>query len=265
MAEAQAFPFRLGDCSHSQLALLRSINYTNGSLMRETCSGHETSAARQSAWQMTSSDIKVSIVEDNANLRESLAVLINGAEGFSCGITFPNAEAALKQLPRQWPDVLLMDINLPAMSGIECVSKLKSLRPQLQIIMLTNSTDEEDVFKSLMNGASGYLLKKTSPAKILEAISDVHQGGAPMTNTIARKIVQYFQAQRAPEPASELSKRENEILSYLAKGFQYKEIAETLSISLLTVRTHIHHIYEKLHVRSRTEAVLVFLKNERKD
>ena len=203
--------------------------------------------------------VKVAIVEDEAGLRESLAVLVNGAEGFRCVATFPNAETALKRLPQDWPDVVLMDINLPSMSGIECVGKLKELKPSLHVIMLTICADDEEIFNSLKNGASGYLLKKTRPAEILDAIAEVHAGGAPMSSSIALKVVRYFQQKQTATKTECLSKREQEILSYLAKGYQNKEIAEALSISALTVSTHIQNIYEKLHVHSRTEAVLKYL------
>jgi DNA-binding NarL/FixJ family response regulator len=203
---------------------------------------------------------KVAIVEDDTGVRESLAVLINGASGFRCAGAYPNAESALKQIPESWPDIALMDINLPQMSGIDCVAKLKALRPALRVLMLTVHVDSELIFKSLKAGADGYLIKQTSPGEILDALSDVLRGGAPMTNTIARKVVLFFQHQSAvDDETSCLTKRELEILTHLAKGFQYKEIADSLGITLLTVRTHIHHIYEKLHVRSRTEAVVKFL------
>ncbi len=205
--------------------------------------------------------IKVCIVEDNAPLRETMSILLNGSGQFRCCGAFPNGEAALKQMPADWPQVVLMDINLPKMSGIECVSKLKGLRPELHVIMLTICGDEDDIFESLKAGASGYLLKSASPGEILEAITEVHQGGAPMSSAIAHKVVRYFQKLKAPEPATNLTKRESEILSYLAKGFQYKEIADALSIGGSTVRTHIEHIYQKLHVSSRTEAVVKFLNN----
>jgi DNA-binding NarL/FixJ family response regulator len=206
--------------------------------------------------------IKVSIVEDDTRFRESLEVLINGAEGFRCVGAYPNAEVALREIPVNWPDVLLMDINLPKISGITCVSKLKAMRPALQVIMLTAYMDAEQIFDSLKAGASGYLLKKTSLSKILEAMADVQAGGAPMSNTIARQVVEHFQQARSADGTKELSGREYEILSYLAKGQSYKEIGDNLSISALTVRAHIRNIYEKLHVRSRTEAVLKFLGKE---
>jgi DNA-binding NarL/FixJ family response regulator len=204
--------------------------------------------------------IKVSIVEDNKRVRESLAIVIDGADGFSCVKTFPNAEEAIKHLPNEWPDVLLMDINLPAMAGIECVTKLKALNPKLQVIMLTVYLESEKIFQSLVAGASGYLIKRTSPAEVLEAINEVHRGGSPMSSEIARKVVEYVQQTKRPAGEStHFSPREHEILTCLSKGFQYKEIADTLSISVPTVRTHLRNIYEKLHVRSRTEAVVKFL------
>ncbi|MDB6025104.1 MAG: DNA-binding response regulator [Verrucomicrobiales bacterium] len=206
--------------------------------------------------------IKVCIVEDDAPLRESMSILLNGSGHFKCIATFPNAEVALKQMPMDWPQVVLMDINLPKMSGIECVAKLKGMRPELFVIMLTICGDEDQIFESLKSGASGYLLKSATPGEILEAITEVHSGGAPMSGTIAHKVVRYFQQLKTPAPATNLTKRESEVLNYLAKGYQYKEIADALGIGGSTVRTHIEHIYEKLHVSSRTEAVVKFLKSE---
>jgi len=204
--------------------------------------------------------IKVSIVEDDARLRENLSNLISTADGFQCLNSCHNAESALNTIPRQWPDVVLMDINLPKMSGIECVSKLKELRPALHIIMVTMYVDEDKIFDSLKAGASGYLIKKTAPEEILEAIRTVYSGGAPMSNTIALKVVQFFKAERpSSDETRNLTPRELEILTQLAKGYHYKEIASALFISVETVRTHLQHIYEKLHVRSRTEAVVKFL------
>lgn len=203
--------------------------------------------------------IKVAIVEDDTRFRESLVSLINMNEDFCCISAFPNAEIALREMPQHWPDVLLMDINLPRMSGIHCVSRIKGMRPELQVLMLTAYMDGEQIFDSLKAGASGYLIKKTPPAKILEAISDVRAGGAPMSNAIARKVVEFFKQDHSADEAKKLTRREYEILSFLAKGQSYKEIGEQLSISALTVRAHMRNIYEKLHVCSRTEAVLKFL------
>src|SRR5579872_4844362 len=173
---------------------------------------------------------KIAIVEDNTGIRESLAVLIDGTPGFRCIGTYANAEAALEKLPQNWPDIILMDINLPQMSGIECVAKLKALHPSVHIIMLTVHVDSEQIFKSLKAGAGGYLIKQTSPAEILDALADVLRGGAPMTNTIARKVVLFFQQKTSPDETGSLTRRELEILTHLAKGYQYKEIAELLSI-----------------------------------
>ena len=205
--------------------------------------------------------IKVSIIEDDSRFRGSLVVLINGAEGFCCAGEYPNAEVALREIPKNWPDVLLMDINLPRMSGIMCVSRLKAMKPGLQVIMLTAYVDSQQIFDSLKAGASGYLIKKTPPAEIVEAIAEVHSGGAPMSTAIARQIVQYFHQQQSPEMRS-LTTRECELLGLLAKGHSDKEIADMLSISCLTVRTHLRNIYDKLHAKSRTDAVIKFLGKE---
>jgi len=204
----------------------------------------------------------VALVEDNTGVRESLVALIDGTPGFRCVGAYANAEAALQGLPGNWPDIVLMDINLPQMSGIDCVARLKAQRPDLHILMLTVHVDSELIFKSLKAGASGYLIKQSSPAELIEAMFDVLAGGAPMTNTIARKVVLFFQQKAPSDETACLTKREHEILTHLAKGYQYKEIADLLSINVLTVRTHIHHIYEKLHVRSRTEAVVKFLRRD---
>jgi DNA-binding NarL/FixJ family response regulator len=166
----------------------------------------------------------------------------------------------LKYLPAHKPDVVLMDIQLPGMSGIECVRDLKKLLPDLQIMMLTVYEDDDNVFKSILAGASGYVLKKTPPSELLEAISDLHNGGSPMSDRIARKVVQAFQQMgKSSRETENLTQRESEILSYVAKGFQDKEIAEKFFLSSETVRTHLRNIYKKLHVRSRTEATLKYL------
>ncbi|HTY10480.1 MAG TPA: response regulator transcription factor [Bacteroidota bacterium] len=207
--------------------------------------------------------ISVAIVDDDKEVRDGIAVLINGTEGYRCVGAFANAEEALERIPGSPIDVVLMDINMPQISGIECVTKLKLREPRLQIMMLTSFEDDEKIFQSLVAGASGYLLKKTPPAKLLEAIEEVHHGGSPMSNQIARKVVETFQ--RSGPPAGEtvgLTAREQEILSHLAKGYRYKEIADTLFISVETVRTHLRNIYDKLHVRSRTEAVLKYLNKQ---
>lgn len=203
--------------------------------------------------------INISIVEDIKDIREGLCALINGSEGFSCISSFSNAESALRDIIDDKPDVVLMDIGLPGMSGVDCIRKLKAKKPELQIIMLTVYEDDDHIFKALVAGASGYLIKKTPPAKLLEAIQDVYNGGSPMSSQIARKVISAFQSiNKSSDETENLSSREQEILSYLAKGFRYKEIAEKLFISIETVRTHLRNIYEKLHVHSRTEAVLKF-------
>lgn len=206
--------------------------------------------------------ITVSIVEDDRRVRESLSVLINGTENTRCVSAHASAEEALQGIAAKNPDVVLMDINLPVMSGIECVRKLKAQLPKVQILMLTMYEDDEKVFQSLVAGASGYLVKRTSPAELLKAIQEVYSGASPMSGKIARTVVEYFQKQQGTASHQEsLSKREEEILDLLAKGFRYKEIADTLSISFETVRSHLKNIYDKLHVHSRTEAVVKYLRN----
>ncbi|HZT22049.1 MAG TPA: response regulator transcription factor [Verrucomicrobiae bacterium] len=208
--------------------------------------------------------ISVSIVEDNPQVRSTLARLIDGSPGFCCVSRHADAESALAEIPKIKPAVVLMDINLPGASGVECVRRLKPQLPQTQIIMLTVYQNTENIFNALAAGATGYLLKQTPPEELLEAIRDVHQGGSPMSSHIARKIVQSFQ-QPAPAEAQNLTPREAEILDLLAQGFLYKEIADKIQVSYATVHTHIRHIYEKLHVRSRTEAVAKHLGRPRPD
>ena len=207
--------------------------------------------------------IDVAIVEDEDDVREALGVLINGSEGFRCVQRYPSAEKALPAMLRNKPDVVLMDINLPGMSGIECIRQLKAHQPALPIMVLTVYDDDDKIFESLRAGASGYLLKKTPPAKLLEAILELHGGGSPMSAGTARRVVQSFQSMGPSTKETEnLSNREHEILFYLAKGYQYKEIADAMFISFETVRTHLRNIYQKLHVRSRSEAVLKVLQRD---
>jgi len=204
--------------------------------------------------------INVSIIEDDSRIRESLAILIDGGENVRCISTHATGEDALKHLPLKKPDVVLMDINLPGMSGIECARKLKALQPKVQILMLTMYEDHDLVFQALTAGASGYLVKRTSPANILEAIQEVYSGASPMSGKIARTVVEYFQKLQHTSPQQEhLSPREKEILDLLVKGYRYKEIADALAIGFETVRSHLKNIYEKLHVHSRTEAVVKYL------
>ncbi|HEY2082474.1 MAG TPA: response regulator transcription factor [Verrucomicrobiae bacterium] len=205
--------------------------------------------------------IKISIVEDSDKFRETLARVLNRAEGFCCISHYPNAEDALKALPQAKPEVVLMDINLPGMNGVECVRQLKQSLPTVQVMMLTVYEDTENIFNALAAGASGYMLKRTPRDELLDAIREVHRGGSPMTTHIARKVVQSFQRAVPAASATEaLSPREQEVLDCLAQGFLYKEIAEKLSISYETVHTYIRRIYEKLQVRTRTEAVAKFLR-----
>jgi DNA-binding NarL/FixJ family response regulator len=205
--------------------------------------------------------ISVSIVEDNDQLRATLARVLNRADGFRCVSHYANAEEALKDLPQVRPDVVLMDINLPGMNGVQCVRQLKALLPQIQVMMLTVYEDTENIFNALAAGASGYMLKRTSSKELLEAIQDVQRGGSPMTMHIARKVVQSFQhAATTAQPTENLSEREQQVLDLLSQGLMYKEIAEKLAISYETVHTYIRRIYEKLQVRTRTEAVAKFLR-----
>jgi DNA-binding NarL/FixJ family response regulator len=206
-------------------------------------------------------NITVSIVEDNDQLRGTLARVISRAPGFQCLAEYANAEAALAAIPKERPNVVLMDINLPVMNGVECARRLKQLAPEVQVVMLTAYEDTENIFNSLAAGASGYLLKRTTSADLLTAIRDVHKGGSPMTTHIARKVVQSFQkAGDSTQQTENLSPREQEVLDCLSHGFLYKEIAEKLGISYETVHTYIRRIYEKLQVRTRTEAVAKFLR-----
>jgi DNA-binding NarL/FixJ family response regulator len=204
--------------------------------------------------------ISVSIVEDNEKLRGTLARVLNRAEGFGCASQYPSAEDALKDLPNVKPDVVLMDINLPGINGVECVRQLKKILPQVQIMMLTVYEDTENIFDALTAGASGYLLKRTTSAELLSAIREVQRGGSPMTAHIARKVVQSFQRNAPAQPAENLSEREQQVLDLLSQGLMYKEIADKLQISYETVHTYIRRIYEKLRVRTRTEAVAKFLR-----
>jgi DNA-binding NarL/FixJ family response regulator len=205
--------------------------------------------------------ITVSIVEDNEQLRLTLARVIGRAEGFRCLSHYGDAESALQALPKERPEVVLMDINLPGMNGVECVRRLKQAVPDLQVVMLTVYEDTDNIFNALAAGAAGYLLKRTKSAELLEAIREVHRGGSPMTTHIARKVTQSFhRAGPSAQPTENLSEREQEVLDCLSQGFLYKEIAEKLGISYETVHTYIRRIYEKLQVRTRTEAVAKFLK-----
>jgi DNA-binding NarL/FixJ family response regulator len=204
--------------------------------------------------------INVSIVEDNRGTRESLRELLGRAQGFKCLGAYASGEEALRKIPEEIPDVVLMDINLPGMRGIECVARLKARAPKTQVLMLTTYDESDLIFESLRAGAHGYLLKNTTAVELIQAVEQVHSGGAPMSMNIARKVVNHFQQIKKPSSDMEkLTKREHEILALLAKGYLYKEIGDQLGISISTVRAHLHTVYEKLHVQSRTEAVVKFL------
>jgi DNA-binding NarL/FixJ family response regulator len=205
--------------------------------------------------------IKVAIVDDDEDIRASLAALIRRSSNFKLIGDYANAEIALKEIPRRPPDVVLMDINLPGMKGVECVRQLKAAKPEVQFLMLTVYEDSDSLFNSLKAGASGYLLKRTAAARLLEAIRDVHAGGSPMTPQLARRVVQFFAkpAQGAPSLAT-LTPGERDFLDQLANGYAYKEIADLMNISIDTVRSYVRTVYEKLHVHSRTEAVVKYLR-----
>jgi DNA-binding NarL/FixJ family response regulator len=206
--------------------------------------------------------LKVSIVDDDSGLRESISQFLAAAKDFRCLQVYASAKAALAGVPVDPPDVLLMDINMPDMDGIECTRQLKAVVPDVQILMLTVYEDTDRIFKALAAGASGYMLKRTNPSKLLEAIREVHSGGSPMSGPIARKVVQFFQPGSAKRQENEdLSARERQVLQLLAQGYAYKQIGDELGVSMDTTRTYIRRIYEKLHVHSRTEAVVRFLGN----
>lgn len=205
----------------------------------------------------SSASIRVAVVEDDPGIRDGLAALLAGADGFACVGVHESVEAALAGFDGA-ADVVLMDIQLPGMSGTEGVRHLRARHPTVAVVMLTVFEDAERVFEALKAGATGYLLKRTPPAELLAALADVHAGGAPMSGAVARKVVESFR-QSPAVPDAGLSAREGEVLDLLARGYRYREIAGELFISPETVRSHVRRIYEKLHVRSRTEAVLKYV------
>jgi DNA-binding NarL/FixJ family response regulator len=218
--------------------------------------------------ELIQSAIRVAIVEDDADLRDNLCAIVSSGPGLSCVGTFASAEEAWNQLPAAGPSVILMDINLPGASGIACVARLSLELPEAHFLMLTVYDDSEAIFDSLAAGASGYLRKPMEPAELLDAIRDVHRGGAPMSSSIARRVIQAFRKPHSaplPEPSGRISvlekiaPREREILELLAKGYLQKEIADKLGVSFSTVRTLTGRIYEKLHVHSRGQAVAKYL------
>lgn len=196
--------------------------------------------------------IHVAIVEDDDEIRQTLALIINGTPGYFCRHTFVDAESAVKELPSLYVNVVLMDIELPGISGIEAIKKLKPNLLETDFIMLTIKQDETSIFNSLCAGASGYLMKDTPPSELLQSIKEVHKGGSPMSTNIARKVILSFQKITPPSP---LSDRETEILQLLCDGMNYRSIAEKIFLSSHTVKSHIKNIYKKLHVNSRAEAV----------
>lgn len=205
--------------------------------------------------------IKVAIVDDDEGIRSSLAALIRRAPTLKLTGDYPDAETALKEIVRQPPDVVLMDINLPGMKGVECVRQLKAALPAVQFLMLTVYEDSDSLFNSLKAGASGYLLKRTASARLIDAIREVHAGGAPMTPQLARRVVQHFSKASGSDAAvARLTPGEREFLDQLSIGYAYKEIADRMNISIDTVRSYVRTVYEKLHVHSRTEAVVRYLR-----
>lgn len=208
-------------------------------------------------------EILIGIVEDNRDLREGLQEMISSATGMLCVCAYSTAKDAIRGLAKHSPHVVIMDIHLPFRSGIECTRHLKDQCPDLQVLILTVYEDSESIFDALKAGASGYLLKRSSPAEIIAAIRDIIGGGAPMSSQIARQVISSFQS---PTPSLEsegepLSERETEVLGYLTKGYSGKEIADKMCVSINTVKTHLRHIYHKLHVRSRAEILLRFRGN----
>jgi DNA-binding NarL/FixJ family response regulator len=203
--------------------------------------------------------ITVSIVEDDPSLCKGLARLIGQTRDIRCLGCYATGEDALREIPQTPPEVVLMDINLPGLDGIECVRKLKELKPTLRIVMVTVYENPERIFKALATGAIGYVLKHEPPAELLDVIRDAYRGGAPMSSQIARKVVQFFQTNAPADEAEELSGREREVLELLAKGYLIKEIADQMGLGFDTVRTYIRRIYEKMHVHSRSQAIAKYL------
>jgi DNA-binding NarL/FixJ family response regulator len=219
-----------------------------------------TTAIRPEPPPITNRVVKVALVEDKRDVRESWSKLIGSLPNFSCICKCASGEEALRMIPAATPDVVLMDIFLPRMSGIECTARLKLVLPKTPIVILTGSDDDEMVFLALEAGADGYLLKRTKPADLQDALLEVMSGGAPMTSEIARRVVESFrQKNRGRDDSISLTAREEETLVLLSKGYSNKEIADKLTLSVETVRSHLKHIYEKMHVRSRAEAVARYM------
>jgi DNA-binding NarL/FixJ family response regulator len=204
---------------------------------------------------MMNMKLKVCIVEDTDDIRNGLAQMINHAGDFVCEKVFADGETAVKELPSYQPDIVLMDIDLPGINGIECISRLKEHCPNTQFMMLTVYEDDDNIFRSLEAGATGYMLKRTSSVQLMEAIKDIYNGGSPMNAQIARRVVASFNKPKVSAHSDELTKREFELLDLLSQGYRYKDIAAKLFISQDTVRTHIRNIYVKLQVKSKIEAI----------
>jgi DNA-binding NarL/FixJ family response regulator len=220
----------------------------------------KTDAQLPASKSSSKAPLRIALVEDQPEVRESWKRLIASFPDFDCVCTCTSAEEALRILPDTKPDAVLMDIYLPRMSGIECTSRLKVMLPQMRIVMLTAVDDEEMIFLALEAGADGYLLKRTKPSDLRAALLDVLGGGAPMTSEIARRVVESFRRRtKVRDEAVHLTAREEEVLVLLSKGYSNKEIADQVSLSVDTVRSHLKHIYEKMHVRSRTEAVIRYM------
>ena len=200
--------------------------------------------------------IAISIIEDQPEMRDSLVECLGKAPGLRCVGAYATGEEGLRHIPKEKPDVVLMDINLPGMNGIQCVARLKKRLPDLQVLMLTTYDDGDLIFDSLRAGANGYLLKNMTQEEMVQAVQQVHAGGAPMSLQIARKVINHFHQAKPASDVEQLSARELQILRLLAKGYRYKEIADQLGISICTVRTHVSTVYERLHVHSRTEAAM---------
>ncbi len=208
--------------------------------------------------------IRVAIVEDDADLRETVKSILDQTEGFVCCGAYGNPHEALKRLPEERPDVVLMDIKMPGMTGIECVARLKNACPDIKVVMLTVYEESDQVFESLAAGALGYLAKSAPLSRVLDAIREVHAGGSPMSAHIARMVVERFQSRHTEDPRAELSVRERITLQHLSRGRTYEHIADEMGVSVSTIRTYITRIYGKLQVHSRTEAVAKYLASERK-
>jgi DNA-binding NarL/FixJ family response regulator len=199
--------------------------------------------------------IGIAIVEDDKELLKGISNMLSWSDEVQVLATYTNAEDFLSDVQRIKPDVTLMDIGLPKLSGIDCMKKIKPLFPEIQFMMWTTFEDDEKIFDALRAGAGAYILKTATPQQLIQAISEIHKGGSPMSSSIARKVIASFHNSKIKQSEFNLTKRENEILELLAKGYRYKEIADKLLVSIETVRSHVHHIYEKLQVSSRTDAL----------